>query len=682
LAGLALIVVVAATSFFAAAATRVRSLVSILLMAYLAYVGNIGVVTWALSPLHEVTRGGLWVAEGVLLAASVVAWWLRGRPALPLAPARVAAREALTDPVTVLFLVVVAVLLGYEAALASSPPNNMDSLTYHLSRAAAWAQHGGIYWIDHAPEVEMNAYQPFAEQQNLFLMVATGNGHLYALPQYLAQIAILVAVYGSARRLGYGVRPSVCASALLSTFSLVALEAVTAQNDLFSASFPAVAACLLLGSTGIEAAFAGVAVAFGLGTKLTTGLTIPPLAWLAIVRGRRTFVTSLLGGVAGLVAVGMWGYVMNLVHDGNLFGAGTAYVQDRQGPGYPRSVANAFYLAYGLMDTSVLSYHVIHLLAIVGGVVAIVAAAFWIWRGRPRRAAAEEASGLALPFLAALLVLGGAAVIAWGAREWGFPIRGPGGLLAPLEANLNLTYTRIANEDYSAYGPVGIVGLLAAAVLAYWGYFKRRADMRHVVLASALPVFLVLISLESRWVPFLIRYFLLPAVLTAPLLAILLKRRIVALAWFVCAAIAIGFTITADQPKPLTSPYGYGHPWDLTWQHALSENSNNQYADALVEYQTSVPPGACVGVALGTNEPTYLLYGSDLGRHIVYLPGFGGDPLDAARASALSYVVVSNEIPGAVAQQFSDAGWKAQPLSTSPWTLFSVPNAGPGSCLA
>jgi hypothetical protein len=678
--GPALILAAAGTSFFAAAATRVRSLVSILLIAYLAYVGNLGIVTLALSPLREVTRAGLGVAEGVLLAASVTVWWLRGRPGLPLGPARAAAREALTDPVTVLFLVTVAVLLGYEGVLASAPPNNMDSLTYHLSRAAAWTQHGGIYWIANAPEVELNAYQPFAEQQNFFLMVATGNGHLYALPQYLAEIAILVAVYGSARRLGYGVRPSVGASALLATFSVVALEAVTGQNDLFAASFPAVAACLLLGSTGVEAALAGAAVAFGLGTKLTTGLTIPLLAWLAIVRGRRTFVTSLVGGIAGLVAVGMWGYVLNLVHDGTIFGAGTAYVQDRQHPGYPRSVANAFYLAYGLMDTTVLSYHVIHLLAIVGGVVAIVLGGFWVGRGRRDRAA-SEAAGVALPFLAPLLVLGGSAVIAWGARQWGFPIRGPGGLLGPLEENLNMTYTRIANEDYSAYGPVGIVALIAAAILAVWAYVKGRADMRHIVLASSLPVFLVLISLESRWVPFLIRYFLLPAVLTAPLLAILLRRRIVALAWLVVAAIAIGFTITNDQPKPLTSQYGYGHPWDLTWQHAVSQNSNNEYADALAAYQADVPPGACVGVALGTNEPLYLLYGSDLGHRIVFLPGLGGDPLDAARNAALSYVVVSNSIPPIVSKQFADAGWTARPLS-NPWTLYSVPNAGPGTCLA
>ena len=226
-------------------------------------------------------------------------------------------------------------LLGYEAVLASTPPNNMDSLTYHLARAAAWTQHGGIYWIANAPEVELNAYQPFAELQDFFLMVATGGGRLYALPQYLSELAILVSVYGSARRLGYAVRPSTCAAALAATFSVLALEAVTGQNDLFAASFPAVAACLLLGAVPAEAALAGAAVAFGIGTKLTTGLVTPILAWLALARGRRTFFTALVGGLVGLVTIGMWGYVLNVVHTGHIFGAGTGGVQDRANPGLP-----------------------------------------------------------------------------------------------------------------------------------------------------------------------------------------------------------------------------------------------------------------------------------------------------------------------------------------------------------
>ncbi|HEX4520104.1 MAG TPA: glycosyltransferase 87 family protein [Gaiellaceae bacterium] len=678
--GLALIGAAVATAVIAALAVRLRSLVSTVLVVYLSYVANLGLVTLVLSPFHEVTRTGLAVAEALLLATAVAAWLARGRPGPPLVGVRGALGDALSDPVTVLFLVAVAVLLGYEAVLGSTPPNNMDSLTYHLARAAAWTQHGGIYWIANAPEVELNAYQPFAELQNFFLMVATGGGRLYAVPQYLAELAILVSIYGSARRLGYAVRPATCAAALTATFSVLALEASTAQNDLFAASFPAVAACLLLGAAPVEAALAGAAVAFGIGTKLTTVLVTPILAWLAIARSRRTFVLAATGGAVGLLAIGMWGYVLNAVHTGHLLGIGTGGVQDRANPGYPRSVANAFYLVYGLMDISVLSYHVIDWLALLG--VALAAGGFvWLARRGRRREAAAEASGLALPFVAPLLVVGGAALVAWAAREWGFPIRGPGGVLGPLDTDLGETYTRIANEDYSAFGPVGIVALLAAAVLAAAAYVRGRADMRHLALATALPVFLILVAAGSVWVPFLIRYFLLPAVLTAPLMALLLRRRAVAAAWLCVAAFAIGFTFAKDQPKPFTSPYGYGHPWNVSAENALAENSDGAWADALRAYRADVPGAACVGVAVFVNEPTYLLFGPDFGHHLVFLDPNGGAPLATARADVLSYVVVSNSLPQAIVQQFTDAGWTTRPLGTK-WSLLSVPNPGPGTCLA
>src|SRR6185437_1871130 len=116
-----------------------------------------------------------------------------------------------------------------------------------------------------------------------------------------------VAVYGASRRLGFEVRAAACSAFLLATFSVLALEAFTAQNDLVAASFVAVASCLLLGSDRLEPGLAGAAAAFGLGTKLTVGLALPILAWLAFTRGRRTLATALGGGVAGFVALGMWG---------------------------------------------------------------------------------------------------------------------------------------------------------------------------------------------------------------------------------------------------------------------------------------------------------------------------------------------------------------------------------------
>ncbi|HUY71415.1 MAG TPA: hypothetical protein VMV08_04185, partial [Gaiellaceae bacterium] len=124
---------------------------------------------------------------------------------------------------------------------------------------AAWVQYHGYHWIANAPDGILNTRQPVAEQEILFLFAATKSTRLFALPQFVAELALLVSIYGSSRRLGFGVRPSACAAALFATFSLVMLEAITAQNDLVAASFPAVAAYLLLGELTVEQLLAGVA---------------------------------------------------------------------------------------------------------------------------------------------------------------------------------------------------------------------------------------------------------------------------------------------------------------------------------------------------------------------------------------------------------------------------------------
>jgi hypothetical protein len=679
--GLLLIAVAVATAFLSAAAARFSGLVPTLLAAYLAFVAEIELVTLALSPVREATRGGLAVAEGLLLAAAFATWRLRGRPPLPLARARTAVRQLAGDPCTSLFVLVVVLALVYELLLAASPPNNGDSLTYHLTKAAAWAQHGGYYWIPNAPEIEVNEYQPLAEQQTMFFFVTTGSGALYAAPQFFAELAILVAVYGSARRLGFEVRAAVCSACLLATFSIVALEAVTAQVDLVAASFPAAAACLLLDGGPLEAALAGAAVAFALGTKLTTALVLPFIVALAVVRGRRFLAPALVGGLVAFAAIGSWGYLLNALHTGDPLGAGTSRIQFRGTPSYPGSVANAFYLAYGLMDLSVLSNRLIDVLAFIGLAAALVVARWTLRRANVREALADAAR-IALPFLAPLLVLAGAALVAFVAGRSGFPIRGPNGMLAPLDANLSRTYTRFANEDYSAYGPIGIVALLTAAALAFRAYAEGRADAHHLTLASALPLFLLFISLGSTWHVFLIRFFLLPAVLAGPLLARLFHDRATTAAYLVVATLTIGLTLTHDEPKPLSGRHGWGTPWNLTQLMALRTNSDNGWADTLTAYRKLVPPHACVGAILEPDQPAYLLYGSHLQHHIDFL-----SPAPAvlqAQQDGLSYVVLS---AGSVrwgrwaTADFRKHGWSLRHL-TGMWTLATKPGARTGVCPA
>jgi hypothetical protein len=662
--GLLLVGSALASAVLFALAARLTSLASTLLAVYLAFTGNLGLTTIALSPLHAVTRTWLGVAEAVLLAAALVLWWLRGRPTPPLAPARKAVLEVVSDLPTALFLVFVLVLLGYELLLGLTvPPNNIDAISYHLSKAAAWAQHGGLYWIPDAPSARMDAFQPFAEQQLLFLLVAVHGGRLVEMPQFVAELAILVAVYGSARRLGFAVRPAACAAFLLATFSLFALESTTAQNDLVAASFPAVAACLLLGPGRLEPLLGGAAAGIALGVKLTTGLVFPVLIWLALRTGPRRFAAAVAGGVAGFVVLGMWGYVLNLAETGHVLGVGTGLLEDRASPSYPGSLVNGLDLLYGLMDLSVLSNHLIHVSAVVG-VVAAVAVAAWIVRSKRKLLLALlEGARVALPFLAGLLVLGGAALIADATRPLGYPLRGPGGMLGPLDASLGHTYTRISNGDYSGLGPLGIVALLASIVVAISAVVRRRADMRHLILACGFPCFLVLLSLTTGFTPLLVRFFVVPAALVAPLLAWLFRGWATTVAYGVVAAVTVSLTVVHDQAKPLSSPNGLGRPWQLSVSDALRTNSLPVAATEVTGLDRALPAG-CVGVIVRESDPNYFLYGSHLQRHVIYLPQENAQPV--VYAKGLSHVVVNTDINPAFVHQITSG------LTAAKWTVRSI----------
>ena len=75
---------------------------------------------------------------------------------------------------------VVALVWAYQALLAVTvTPNNWDALTYHMARVASWFQHGGVFWIPHAPTDRLNEFQPNAEELILALVaVARLHGRL------------------------------------------------------------------------------------------------------------------------------------------------------------------------------------------------------------------------------------------------------------------------------------------------------------------------------------------------------------------------------------------------------------------------------------------------------------------------------------------------------------------------
>jgi hypothetical protein len=641
---------------------RMPSLVSTLLAAYLALVANVGFVTLMLSPFHAVMATGLAVSEAVLAVGSFGAWWLRGRPAAPFASAATTLRAA--DSLTLLMLAVLVCVLGYELVLALTvPANNWDSLTYHLARAASWAQHHGMQWIANAPTDRMNEFQPLAEQELLFLLVACGSGTLYALPQYLAELAILVAVYGSARRLGFGVRGSVGSACLLATFTLVTLEATTAQNDLVAASLVAVAACLMLGTTRRESVLAGAALGLGLGAKLTTFLVWPVLALLAWSRGRASALRVAVGTVAGFATVGLGGYVLNLKHTGHLLGYGGGRTEHTASPSFPGSLHVGLHVLYRLFDLSSLSNRLIVVLAVVGVVGGFAAFAYGLRHGRNGIDAAVLAFWVALPPLSPLVVLGAAETLGFVARVVHLRVADS----SPFGHT-----NRRASEDYAAFGPLGSVLLVATAVWVPLAYRRGRADRAQLALALGLPCFLVLLALESEYNAFLTRFFLVAVVLVAPLFARFFRSAAVTVALIATGAVVAFATLRDDLAKPAAA-----HPWGMSQAQALEKTWQPMVGATIRAYARYVPPRACVGAIVGGDEPSYVLWGPKL-RHSVFFLSSTGALLQAYRRG-LFYVVVSVTSDAPSADEFKAGGWRIRPLG-SYWLLASAPHAGAGEC--
>ncbi|TML59141.1 MAG: hypothetical protein E6G22_13410, partial [Actinobacteria bacterium] len=125
-----------ATAFLGSASLRLRGLAASLLAAYLLAAAEVVGLTLALSPFHAVAAPGYVAGEALVGAVVLLVWHRLGRP-LPSRPA-LERRMLARHPLLLTLGLVVGLTLLFELFLAVvAPPNNWDSMTYHLARAAA-----------------------------------------------------------------------------------------------------------------------------------------------------------------------------------------------------------------------------------------------------------------------------------------------------------------------------------------------------------------------------------------------------------------------------------------------------------------------------------------------------------------------------------------------------------------
>jgi glycosyl transferase family 87 len=557
--------VVVATSALAALVLRPDGTAWFLLATYVLACAEVLLLTQLLSLVHLVRGTSYFVLEALLLAGALVVWRRAGSPR----PARPRLGFLRDNRLVAVLAGVVALGLLYELFIVlASTPNTWDSMSYHLPRAVEWFQRHAVEYIPNAPTERMNAFQPNAEMLILYVFALAHNDLLAELPQWLAGVASLLAVYGIARRAGAERAPAAFAGLLTLTLSEFALQSMTTQNDLVVASFAGAAAYFAMGKRREDVALAGIALGAALGTKLTVALALPGIVLIAFAYGGSRHVLRVgIASAVAFLAIGFYGFGLNLIETGKLLGdapEATSLQPDRTFGG---TVSTAARVTYKLIDVS--GYNPDH----------------------------ERLSRVAQ------------------ASKWTFdrlqiPINPPESSLTTFTFGINTA----AEEDNSYFGPLGFLLLLPLVIVVLVLAALGRLTRRHAVLAASLPLYILGVALAYRWNQWIGRFMLTPVVLAMPLVALVYRYRLFTILATVIGAATLYVSLAHDTVKP--SGRDGGTPvWKLSRAETIALRLPSM-KQTLVTTDLAVPDNGRVLAVVGENDFVYAFYGPKLDRHV------------------------------------------------------------------
>ncbi|MEH2425335.1 MAG: hypothetical protein V7K48_31860 [Nostoc sp.] len=118
--------------------------------------------------------------------------------------------------------------VGLIAIIA--PPNNWDSMDYHMSRVAYWIQNHSVahYPTSYTPQLYQN---PWSEFVILHSKILSGGDYFANLVQWLSMIGCIIGVSLIAKQLGADLRGQVFSAVVTGTIPMGILQASSTQND-------------------------------------------------------------------------------------------------------------------------------------------------------------------------------------------------------------------------------------------------------------------------------------------------------------------------------------------------------------------------------------------------------------------------------------------------------------------
>ncbi len=247
----------------------------------------VGLLNEALSLLGWLSAAALaaaWAAAAA--AAGWLAWKRRGKAGPPMLHLEAGWLER--GQVLGLFLIVA--LVGVTAWTA--PPNNFDSMTYHLSRVAHWAQNQSLaFYPTHI--LRQLHYAPGAEYLILQFQILSGGDRFANLVQWFSLVGSLLGVSLLAQTLGANRRGQLGAAIACATLPMGILQGSSTQTDYVTAfwlvNLVYWGMALMQPEAGWETALAaGAALGLAVLTKATAYIYALPFAlWIGFRLLRR-----------------------------------------------------------------------------------------------------------------------------------------------------------------------------------------------------------------------------------------------------------------------------------------------------------------------------------------------------------------------------------------------------------
>ena len=560
------LLLLAVTGLVTASALRIRGRAPFLLASLVMGAASVILLFEVLSLVNLLTRPAILVGQVVMAGGAAAAWWTAGRPRprgewRPSRSTLALAARAHPAVATLGLLVLLSLALQLVMAVTVAP-NNSDSMTYHLSRAAYWLENrSAMQWT--GGSVRQLYAAPNAEMLVAWTMSISGTDRLAALVQWTALAGLCGAIFSTSRVTGFPVAASCFAAGLFAVMPQPIMQATTTQNDLVASFF--IVSSMLFGIRGLRdgslgdlvpaAASGGLAI----GTKGTALIAVPSFALLlgyALWRYRppRRFVLIAGGlGLCGVLAFGTFHYALTLEHTHTLFGG----VKGQTGRVTP-----------------------------VGTNLARV---LWTFADSP---AAE------MSWLRALLDR---------------PFHRIIGNLS--HAGLGLGIDTSTQEDTTAFG---LTGLFIFLPLLLAGAVGRRSPPWRRAFALAGLAYLLIFAITIEWNPWAGRVMTTGVAIGAPLLASVALRPLLSGVALTLALLGLVPSLLTNVQKPLLVPRGARTVLGLSrlQQQTLSRP---EMLPVLSQLDAQVGPSAPLGFVGSEDSWDYPLFGEHRERRVVRL---------------------------------------------------------------